>query len=111
MELEGEGADLFGEFEFDIVVDVFGLGVGGDDGFASFGFLLGYGAEALFHLQELFASEDACGFDGSGVGYAGFYFVGDEAVVEGEGALPGFELFVEWFAEAAGPHFCGLLLI
>ena len=91
VELEGEVADLFGEFEFDVVVDVFGLGVGGDDDFALFGLLLGYGAEAFFHLQELFAGEDAGGFDGSGVGYAGFYFVGDEAPVEGEGALPGFE--------------------
>src|SRR5271170_2801475 len=38
--------DLFGEFEFDVVVDVFGLGVGGDDGLALFGLLFGYGAEA-----------------------------------------------------------------
>jgi hypothetical protein len=28
--------------------------------------------------------------------------------IEGEGALPGFEGGVEWFAEAAGPHFGGL---
>ncbi len=46
VELEGEVADLFGEFELDEVVDVFGLWVGGDDGFALFGLLLGYGAEA-----------------------------------------------------------------
>ena len=39
VELEGEVADLFGEFELDVVVDVFGLGVGGDDGFALFGLL------------------------------------------------------------------------
>jgi hypothetical protein len=71
-----------------------------------FGLLFGYGAEAFFHLQEFFAGEDAGGFDGSGVGYAGFYFVGDKAPVEGEGTLPGFEGGVEWFAEAAGPHFC-----
>ena len=30
VEFEGEVADLFGEFEFDEVVDVFGLLVGGD---------------------------------------------------------------------------------
>jgi hypothetical protein len=66
--------------------------------------LFGYGAEAFFHLQEFFAGEDACGFDGSGVGYAGFYFVGDQAPVAGEGALPRFEGGVEWFAEASGPH-------
>ena len=30
-----------------------------------------------------------------------------EAVVEREGTLPLFELFVEWFAEASGPHLCG----
>jgi hypothetical protein len=110
VEFEGEVADLFGEFEFDVVVDVFGLGVGGDDGFALFGLLLGYGAEALDHQEEFFAGEDACGFYGSGVGYAGFYFVGDEAPVEGEGALPFFELLVERLSEASGPHFCGLLL-
>ncbi len=111
VEFQGEVADLFGEFEFDVVVDVFGLGVGGYDGFALFGLLLGYGAETLDREEEFFAGEDAGGFDGAGVGYAGFYFVGDEAPVEGEGALPGFELFIEWFAEAAGPHFGGLLLL
>ena len=62
-------------------------------------------AEALLHLEEFFAGEDSGGFDGAGVGDAGFDLVGEEAPVEGEGALPGFELLVEWFAEAAGPHF------
>ena len=93
VELEGEVADLFGEFEFDVVVDVFGLGVGGDDGFALFGLLLGYGAEALLpsaRSSSLVRMPAAC--DGAGVGYAGFYFVGEEAPVEGEGALPCFEL-------------------
>ena len=32
VELEGEVADLFGELELDVVVDVFGLWIGGDDG-------------------------------------------------------------------------------
>ena len=109
VELKGEVADLLGEFEFDVVVDVFGLRVGGHDGFALFGLLLCYGAEAFDHQEEFFAGEDAGGFDGAGVSDAGFDFVRDEAPVEGEGALPLFELLVEWFAETAGPHLCGLL--
>ena len=32
VELEGERADFFGEFELDVVVDVFGLRRAGDDG-------------------------------------------------------------------------------
>jgi hypothetical protein len=32
VELEGERADLAGEFELDVVVDVFGLRRAGDDG-------------------------------------------------------------------------------
>jgi hypothetical protein len=103
VELEGERADLFGELELDEVVDVFGLRVAADV------FELRYRSQAFFHLEELFAGEDSGGFDGAGVGYAGFYFVGDEAPIEGEGALPRFEGCVEWFAEAAGPHFGGLL--
>ena len=62
------------------------------------------GAEAFDHQGEFFAGEDAGGCDGSGVGDAGFDFVGDQTPVEGEGALPGFEGGVEWFAETAGPH-------
>ena len=76
VELEGEVADLFGEFELDVVVDVFGLGVGGDDGFALFG-LFCYCLEALDHQEEFFAREDASSFNGSGVGDAGFDFVWD----------------------------------
>ena len=67
-------------------------------------------AQALLHFEEFFAGEDSGGLDGAGVGYARFDFVREEAPVEGEGALPFFELLVEWFAEAAGPHLCGLLL-
>ena len=37
VELEGEVADFFGEFELDEVVDVFGLRVRGDDGGADLG--------------------------------------------------------------------------
>jgi hypothetical protein len=95
VELEGEWADLFREFEFDEVVDVFGLFVFGDV------FEFGYGAKASFHLKEFFAGEDPDGFDGASVGDAGFDFVRKEAVVEGEGALPFLELFVEGLAEAA----------
>ena len=36
--------------------------------------------------------------------------LGEEAPVEGEAALPLLEGAVEGFAEAAGPHFCGLLV-
>ncbi len=83
VELEGEVADLFGEFEFDEVMDVFGLFVGGDalSSFAT-------ARRPCFHLEEFFAGEDSGGFDGAGVGYAGLDFVGEQAPVEGEGALP-----------------------
>jgi hypothetical protein len=98
VELEGERTDLFGEFEFDEVVDVFGLFVGGDV------LESGYGAEALLHLEEFFAGEDSSSLNGAGVSNARFDFIGEEAPVEGEGPLPFFELLVEWFAEASGPH-------
>ncbi len=105
VELECEVADLFGEFEFDEVVDVFGLFVGRRCLFDA----LATARRPSFHLEELFAGEDAGGFDGAGVGDAGFDFVREEAPVEREGALPFFELLVEWLAEAAGPHLgCGL---
>ena len=95
----------FGEFELDEVVDVFGLLVAGDV------FEFGYGSEALLHQEEFFAGEDAGGCDGAGVRDAGFDLVRKEAVVEGEGSLPFFELFVEGFAETAGPHFGGLMRV
>jgi hypothetical protein len=77
VQLQGEVADLFGEFEFDVMVDVFGLGVGVYDGFALFGLLLCHGTETLNHQEKFFAGEDACGFDGAGVGDAGLDFVWD----------------------------------
>ena len=88
------------------MVDVFGLFVGGD--------VLESGnvAEALLHLEEFFAGEDSGSLDGAGVGYAGLDFVGEEAPVKGERALPLLEGAVERLAEAAGPHLCcGLLII
>ena len=113
VELEGEGADLFGEFELDEVVDVFGLRVGGDDGCASFGLCLATSVgRALRHRAEEFvAGEDAGGLRWRGRGLAGFDLVGEEAPVEGEGALPVFEGGVEWFAEAAGPHFVRVVAV
>jgi hypothetical protein len=94
VEFQGKRADLFGEFEFDEVVDVFDLFVCGDV------FEFGYGTETLLHLEEFFAGENVGGFDGAGVGDAGFYLIREEAVVEGKGALPFLELLVEGFAEA-----------
>ena len=91
VELEGECADLAGEFELDVVVDVFGLRSAGDDG----GFdllvaglvvgLAGCGGDAvrpveraLRDLREAFKGlgefvgrEDACGLDGLRVRLAG----------------------------------------
>ena len=67
VELEGEVADLLGEFEFDEVVDVFGLFVGRRWSCE----LGGDGAEALSICEEFFAGEDAGGRDRSGVGDAG----------------------------------------
>jgi hypothetical protein len=87
------------------VVDVFGLVVGSD-------VLEGSDvAEALLHLEEFFAGEDSGGFDSACVGDAGFDLVGEEAPIEGEGTLPGFEGGIEGLAEATGPHLCGLLFI
>ncbi len=100
---------MFGEFEFDVVMDVFGLWVGGDDGLVE---RQGFnGAQALNHAREFVAGEDVGRFDRAGVGDAGFDLEGKKTPVEGEGALPFFELLVEWFAEAAGPHFCGLFFV
>ena len=127
VELEGEGADFFGEFELDVVVDVFGLRGGGDDGCADLlvgGFVvdlaggggdavgpvegaLGYAGEAGEGLVEFFGREDAGGGDGLGVGFASGDFVREQAPVEGEAALPLLEGAVEGLAEAAGPHFAG----
>ena len=85
VELEGEGADLFGEFELDVVVDVFGLRGGGDDGGFDLlvaGLVVGLAAgggdavrpvlraagptrrEAGEGLGEFFGREDAGGGDG-----------------------------------------------
>ena len=131
MELEGEGADFFGEFELDVVVDVFGLRGGGDDGCADLlvgGFvveLAGGGGDAVRPVDrrarlrgeavegfvEFFGREDAGGGDGLRVGLAGGDFLREQAPVEGEAALPLLEGAVEGLAEAAGPHFCGLLRV
>ena len=61
VELEGEGADLFGELELDEVVDVFGLRRGGDDGGADLGVgclvvdLAAGGGDAVRPVEEAFA--------------------------------------------------------
>ncbi len=110
VELEGEVADLFGEFEFDVVVDVFGLWVGGTMASPCSACCLATARRPSFHLEEFFAGEDAGGFDGAGVGYAGFDFVGDEAPVEGEGALPGFEGGGRVVRGSGRTTFCWLLL-
>ncbi len=121
VEFEREGADLFGEFELDEVVDVFGLWGGGDDGGAYLGVAgfvvdlagggadavgpvegsIGYAGEAFEGLLQFVGGEDVGGGDGAGVGLAGRDFVGEEAPVEGEAALPLLEGAVEGLAEAA----------
>ena len=130
VELESERTNFAGELEFDVVVDVFSLWRGGDDGGTD---LLGagvvvhfaagsgdavrpvggagaYGFETLQHLGEFFGREDAGGGDGLCVRHAGGDFLREETPVEGEAALPLLEGAVEGLAEAAGPHFGGLLL-
>ncbi len=121
VELEGEGADFFGEFELDEVVDVFGLWGGGDDGGANLGVggfvvdlaaggadavgpvegAFAYAVEAVEGLLEFILGEDIGGGDGAGVGLGGGDLVGQEAPVEGEAALPLLEGAVEGLAEAA----------
>jgi hypothetical protein len=111
------------------VVDVFGLGGGGDDGGGDLlvagvvvglagcggdavGPVLGaagYVGEGAEGGLEFGGREDAGGGDGEGVGLAGGDFLRKETPVEGEAALPLLEGAVEGLAEAAGPHFCGLL--
>ena len=107
VELEGEGTDDFRELQLNIVMDVFGV----------WGFScerrrkLGFGedlVEAGEHGGEFGVGEDAGGGDGFRVSLRGGDLLWEQAPVEGEGTLPFFELFVEWFAEAAGPHLCGL---
>ena len=130
VELEGEGADLFGEFELDEVVDVLGLRGGGYDGRADL--LVGsfvvdlarcgrdavgpvdgafaYEREAAEGLLQLVLGEDAGGGDGLRMGLAGGDLLREETPVEGEAALPLLEGAVEGLAETAGPHFCGLFV-
>ena len=70
VELEGEGADLFGELELDEVVDVFGLRGGGDDGGADLGVgglvvdLADGGGDAVRPVEEAFADAREAGEHG-----------------------------------------------
>src|SRR6202789_4421886 len=131
VQLERESTNLFGQLELDEVVDVFGLWGGGNDGRAEL--LLGglvvdlaagggdavgpvdgafaNASEALQRDFEFFRREDSGGCDGLRMGLAGGHLLRKEAPVEGEAALPLLEGAVEGLAEAAGPHFCGLLLV
>ena len=42
---------------------------------------------------------------------AGSYFLREQAPVEDDGALPGFEACIERLAKATGPHLYGLLFV
>ena len=87
-------------------MDVFGDWVIADLGFAFQGGVVeGYGVESFAELGELVGRDDAGGGDGRGVGLAGGHLFIEELPVEDDRSLPGFEFWIEWLAEAAGPHF------
>ena len=94
------------------MVDVFGGGVIADEGLAGFGGMVGGdGVEGGPDLCAFGGGEDSGGDEGGGVGLAGGDFLWEKPPVKNDGALPAFEVGVERFAEAAGPHFYGILFV
>ena len=65
--------------------------------------------ETFEGLGEFVRREDAGGSDGLRVSLAGGDLLRQQTPVEGEAALPLLEGAVEGLAEAAGPHFGGLV--
>ncbi len=83
-----------------------------DEGLACFGGVIGGDrVEGCRGFPRLHGGQDAGGDERGGVGLAGGDFLREKPPVEDDGALPAFEVGVERFAEAAGPHFYGLLFV
>ena len=112
VQLEAERADALGELELDEVMNVFGGRVIAHEGLAGFrGVIGGDRVERCADLLAFGVGENSGGEKGGRVRLAGGYFLSEKPPVKDDGALPAFEVGIERFAKAAGPHFPGLLFV
>ncbi len=106
MQLEAERADALDQRQLDEVMDVLCRRVIAHKGLARFGCVVGGNRiERGADLRCFTFGEDLCGTERRRVRFAGGYFVGKKPPIKDYGTLPLFELRIERFSKAAGPHF------
>jgi hypothetical protein len=68
----------------------------------------GNGVKCCAQFSSFILREDSRGYESRRVSFAGGHFVGKKTPVKNDGALPLFEIGIQWLAKAARPHLYGL---
>ncbi len=105
VELQGQLANVRGQFELDEMMHVFGTRIGCQGGAPSaVPAVLEHGIQPIAHLGGLGRRQNAGGSEHARVRLAGSNLLGEKPPVKAKGPLPLLKARIERLAEAARPH-------